>query len=135
MELTDDERNALVYYRVQKAKDILTEAVDVAGLNHWNLTVNRLYYAVFHICSALLLAKGFAARTHIGVILIMMREFVKTEILTKEDGALITTLFNMRNTDDYDDIFDWNESQVSPLIEPTRHLLAKIETLIQFIGA
>lgn len=65
----------------------------------------------------------------------MMREFVKTEILTKEDGALISTLFNMRNTGDYDDMFDWNESQVSPLIEPTRHLLAKIETLIQFIGA
>lgn len=66
---------------------------------------------------------------------IMMGEFVKTEILTKEDGTLISTLFNMRNTDDYDDMFDWNESQVSPLIEPTRHLLAKIGTLIQFIGA
>lgn len=135
MELTDDERNALVCYRVQKAKDVLSEAVDVAGLSHWNLTVNRLYHAIYHICSALLLAKGFEARTHSGVIQIMMREFVKTEVLTKEDGALISTLFNMCNTGDYGDMFDWNELQVSPLIEPTRHLLAKIETLIQFIGA
>lgn len=130
MGLTDDERDALVSYRANKAKIVLSEAIDVARLNHWNLTVNRLYYAVFHVCSAILLAKGFSARTHSGVIQIIMREFIKTNILTKEDGALISTLFNMRNTGDYDDMFDWDESQVSPLIEPTRSLINKIEKLI-----
>lgn len=130
MGLTTEERKVLVTYRINKARDVFTEAVDVARLNHWNLTVNRLYYAVFHICSAILLSKGYTARTHSGVIQIMMKEFVKTEVLSKEEGVLISTLFNMRNSGDYDDMFDWNESQVSPLIEPTRELLSKIEKMI-----
>lgn len=120
----------LVNYRLSKSKEVLVEAIDVANLNHWNLAVNRLYYAVFHSCSALLLSKGFSARTHHGVIKIMMMEYVKPEILTKEEGTLITTLFNMRNTGDYDDLYDWKESQVRPLIEPVKALLVKLETLI-----
>jgi len=89
MGLSDEERDALVSYRINKSKNVLTEAIDVARLNHWNLTVNRLYYATFHMCSAILLSKGYTARTHSGVIQIMMKEFVKTNVLTKDEGALI----------------------------------------------
>lgn len=130
MGLSDEERSALVSYRINKSKAVLKEAVDVARLKHWNLAVNRLYYAIFHICSAILLSKGYSARTHSGVIQIMMKEFVKTDILSKKDGSLISTLFNMRNTGDYDDLFDWDESQVAPLVGPTETLLLKIESLI-----
>lgn len=131
MGLTDEERNALVSYRINKSRSALIEAIDVARLNHWNLAVNRLYYSVFHMCSAILLLKGYSVRTHSGVIQIMMREFVKPGILLKDDGVLISTLFNMRNSGDYDDMFDWDESQVSPLIEPTKALLSKIESLMR----
>ncbi len=130
MGLTDEERDALVSYRINKSKAVFIEAIDVAHLNHWNLAVNRLYYAIFHICSAILLSRGYSARTHSGVIQIMMKEFVKTDILSKKEGVLISTLFNMRNSGDYDDMFDWDEAQVSQLIEPTRELLSKIEGLI-----
>lgn len=130
MGLTDEEREALVVYRIGKSKAVLKEAYDVAQLGHWNLAVNRLYYAVFHVCNAVLLSKGHTARTHSGVIQIMMKEFVKTGILSKEDGVLISSLFNMRNTGDYDDLFDWEETQISPLLLPTTNLIAKIENLI-----
>ncbi len=130
MGLTDEERDALISYRMDKSKLVLVEALDVARLNHWNLVVNRLYYSIFHMCSAVLLSKGFMAKTHSGVIQIMMREFVKTGILSKEDGVLISTLFNMRNTGDYDDLFDWDELQVAPLIEPTERLLSKLGLLV-----
>lgn len=130
MGLSEEEINALISYRINKSKSILTEALDVANLGHWNLSVNRLYYAVFHMCSALLLSRGHTARTHNGVIQMIMKEFVKTEILSKPEGSLISSLFNMRNTGDYDDLFDWNKEQVLPLIAPTEELLSKIEKLI-----
>lgn len=130
MGLKKTELKDLVDYRLNKSKEVLTEALDVAALNHWNLTVNRLYYAVFHSCSALLLSRGFSARTHHGIIKLMMMEYVKPEILTKEEGTLITTLFNMRNTGDYDDLYDWNEYQIAPLIDPVKSLLKKLQALI-----
>lgn len=130
MGLKKTELKDLVDYRLNKSNEVLIEALDVAALNHWNLAVNRLYYAVFHSCSALLLSRGFSARTHHGIIKLMMMEFVKPEILTKEEGTLITTLFNMRNTGDYDDLYDWKEFQVAPLIEPVKSLLEKLQTFI-----
>ena len=129
MGLTQDERSALVQYRLNKAQEVFTEATDVADLKHWNLAVNRLYYAVFHACGALLLTKGYTARTHSGIIHIILLEYVKTDILTKDEGSLISTLFNMRNTGDYDDLFDWTELQVAPLIEPVKNLLEKLKDL------
>lgn len=129
MGLTDEERDALIQYRLTKAQEVFKEATDVANLGHWNLTVNRLYYAVFHACSSLLLTKGHTARTHSGVIHLILLEFVKTNILTKDEGVLISTLFNMRNTGDYDDLFDWTEDEVVPLIEPVKSLLHKLGNL------
>ena len=45
--LTDEERDALVKYRIEKAYGTLVEAHDCADDNHWTLAANRLYYAAY----------------------------------------------------------------------------------------
>ncbi len=130
MGITEQEKKDLVDYRLNKSRDVFCEAKDVAELGHWNLTVNRLYYSVFHACSALLLSRDYSARTHNGVIKMMMLEFVKNNILLQEDGELISSLFNMRHTGDYDDFFDWKEEQVKPLIAKVEMLLEKLYNLV-----
>jgi uncharacterized protein (UPF0332 family) len=130
MALTDEEKASLIKYRLDKSYSILIEADDVANLGHWNLTVNRLYYAAFHACNALLLDNGLSARTHSGLIGLIGQNFIRANILSTEDGRLISNLFSMRQTGDYNDMFDWSESQVKPLIEPTRALVNKIKSII-----
>lgn len=68
--------------------------------------------------------------THSGIMRIMMLNFVKSERLTKDNGRLISSLFNMRQTGNYDDLFDWDQLNVEPLIAPTRALLNKLYSLI-----
>jgi hypothetical protein len=41
MSLTSDEREAIVSFRIQKAKDTLGEAEGIATLNYWNAVANR----------------------------------------------------------------------------------------------
>lgn len=130
MGLTDEERNDLIMYRLAKSEEVFQEALDVASMNHWNLTVNRLYYAVFHLCSAILLKDGHNARTNSGIIRMMMMHYVKTSLLTIKDGELITSLFNMRQSGDYDDLFDWTRNQIEPMIEPTRALMTKLRNFL-----
>lgn len=67
----------LINYRIAKAYEVYKEALDVASMEHWNLTVNRLYYSIFHIGSALVLSTGNAARTHKGIIQLLMRDCVR----------------------------------------------------------
>ena len=57
MALSIEEKRAIVKYRIQKAQSTMIEARDNANLMHWNLVANRLYYAVFHMASALLIDK------------------------------------------------------------------------------
>ena len=68
MSLTDEERDAIVFYRIQKSKDTLNEAIGIAQLKYWNAVTNRLYYACYYITSALLIKNGHNAQTHSGVI-------------------------------------------------------------------
>ncbi len=121
----------LINYRLAKADEVFQEALDVASMNHWNLAVNRLYYSVFHMASSLLLAAGFTARTDTGIIRLLLKEYVYAGALNEEDGKLISSLFNMRKTGDYDDMYDWEQEKVVPFIQPTRDLIDKIKLLVK----
>lgn len=55
MTLTDDERKAIIDYRIERAEMSFKEAEFVASGNFWNLAANRLYYSAFYMCEALLL--------------------------------------------------------------------------------
>jgi uncharacterized protein (UPF0332 family) len=98
MPLTDEERNAIAVYRLDKAKAALEEAKDCISLNHWNLVANRLYYAVYYASSALLISAGHAAKTHEGTIGMIGQFYVRTGILANEDGTLLARLQNLRHT-------------------------------------
>lgn len=130
MSLTIEERQALVEYRLEKSARTLIEAQDNARLGHWTLAANRLYYALFHAACALLVSKGLTAKTHSGIITLLAQKFVKGGFLTREDGALIARLQNMRQSGDYDDFFEWTEEDVKPMFPRTDQLLRKIQTLI-----
>lgn len=106
MPLTDEERRAIVVYRLEKAEGALVEARDCASLGHWTLAANRLYYAAYYASSALLISAGHLAKTHEGTIGMIGQHYVRTGILTNKDGSLLARLQNMRHTGDYDDFLD-----------------------------
>ena len=130
MTLSIDEKKAIIKYRIQKAWNSIQEADDNARLGYWTLAASRLYYAAYYMASALLVDKGFIPRSHSGVIHIIGSEFVKKDFLSKEDGRLISRLFNMRQSGDYDDLFDWTEEEVQPFFNKTKDFLARMEKLI-----
>lgn len=130
MGLTNSSKKDLIIYRLAKSEEVFKEALDVASLNHWNLAVNRLYYSLFHACTALLFSVGNNTRTHAGMVNQMRLNYVLTGILSKEEGDLISMLFNMRQSGDYDDLFDWDREKVEPLFSPTRSLLQTIKGLV-----
>jgi len=88
--LKEDERNDLVRYRIEKAHKVLEEARDNAKLRHWNLTGNRLYYSVFHMCQALLLSHGEITRRHAGMIHKIGQDFIVAGKLDRKYGSLIS---------------------------------------------
>lgn len=79
---------------------------------------------------AINLKQGETSKTHNGTFGIFSRNFIATGVLTKEEGSLYRTLFTMRQSGDYDDLFDWEEEDILPIMPKVEALLGKIENLI-----
>ncbi len=130
MGLSPEEIAAIISYRVEKSVQALKEAKDNAGLGNWSLTVNRLYYAVFYLALTINLKNQEMAKTHNGVYALFNKKYIATNVLNKEEGHLYRQLFTMRHTGDYDDLFDWTEDDVAPLIPKVESLLLKMSSLL-----
>lgn len=130
MTLQSEDRNAIVAYRIEKAINTIKEVKDVGALGYWTLAANRLYYAAYYASAALLINVGINATTHKGVIRKIGEEFVVKGLLSYDDSKLLGRLFTMRQTGDYEDMFDWEESDVGPLIPKVESYIDRITKLI-----
>lgn len=130
MSLNEEDIKAVVFYRKEKAYATLREAEDMIETKHWNLAIQRMYYACFYMASALLMSAGLKSQTHNGVVGQLGMHYVSKGLLTKEEGRLYSRLLQNRITGDYNDFFDFAEEDVLPLIEPVRKLVVKLEELI-----
>jgi uncharacterized protein (UPF0332 family) len=130
MTLTNDERDAVVSFRLQKAKDTLTEAEGIATLGYWNAVTNRLYYACYYITSALLIKNNYSAHTHSGIIHLLGLHFIKSGVVSKDAGRLYSKLFELGQTGDYDDLFNLSEEDVKPLIPLAKSYFNELTVLI-----
>ena len=131
MSLNDEEKRAVVAYRLDKANKTLDDAKKVIELELWATAANRLYYAAYYAVSALLLVNGLNAKTHDGIIRLFNMHYIKTEKIDLELGRQYNRLFTMRITGDYGDCFDLQEADVRPLLEPAEQLITKVISLIQ----
>jgi uncharacterized protein (UPF0332 family) len=129
VKLDKEEKEALVIYRKQKAADTLNEAEGIASLGYWNAVVNRLYYACYYMVTALLAHNNFFARTHSGVIRLFGLNFVSKGLIPKDQAKFYSKLFELRQTGDYDDLYNLTEKEVKPLIEPARQFIKAIEKI------
>jgi uncharacterized protein (UPF0332 family) len=129
MSLSSDDRKALVDYRIEKAWKSYDEAQKVAAISLWDLAANRLYYALYHAASALLLSDGLTSHTHKGLVTQISLNYVKEGKLTAEDGKLIRQLFNMRHEGDYEDFEETSEEDICIAMPKVKDLLSKMITI------
>jgi uncharacterized protein (UPF0332 family) len=130
MSLSNEERDAIVFYRMQKAIDTFNEAQGISQLGYWNAVVNRLYYSCYYITSALLIKNGHTAQTHGGVIRLFGLNFVLKGVVPPELSRFYSKLFELRQTGDYDDLYNMTEDEVKPLIEVASTYLEFINVLL-----
>ena len=58
------------------------------------------------------------------------QHYVRTGILTNDDGILLARLQNMRHTGDYDDFLDWTQQDVDPYFSKVEAYIDKIQSII-----
>lgn len=130
MSLTDEERAILVNLEYEKGKSFLEQAEKIVELGYWDMVANRLYYAVFHAVSALLIKNGHKVGTHKGVVLLFGQHYIKTGIFSPVEGRLYSQLQTMREKADYVCTFQTSQEEITPMLEPARKMIEKIGSII-----
>ncbi len=121
----------IVSYRRQKAHDLMRD-VDILMENElWNSTVNRMYYACFHIISALLIMNEIEVKTHMGVRQAFGLHFVKSGLLEPECGRIFSKIYDKRQSSDYDDFREFTREEVENLYPQILFLIGKVDKLIE----
>lgn len=126
MSLSDEERVAVVSYRIEKAQNAIEEAEKVSAIGLWNIVANRLYYALFYASTAILIKKGLTAHTHAGAIAMISLHLVQQGLLSTEDIRLIRKLFSLRQEGDYEDFVEVTEEEIQQYLPMVKILLDKM---------
>lgn len=128
--MTEEERDELVKYRIQKAEDTIKEIEPLTQQGFYNTAVNRLYYSCFYAVTALLVHHEIGTTTHSGVRNKFGHYFIKKGVISQKIGKAYSKLFNMRLTSDYGDFFDYAEEDVVDMLPDAQELIMEIKNLI-----
>lgn len=97
----DENTNAYIRYRLEKAQEVYQAACILADAQQWNSAINRLYYACFYAASALLLHKHIPAKSHSGVIGQFSEQIVRPGLVSIEDFRVYAKLLIWHSKGDY----------------------------------
>lgn len=131
MELSDKDRRTIVLMELEKAHKTFDDMEFCAKEQKWEAAANRLYYALFHAVSALLISGGLNVKSHRGILSLFGQHYVRTGLFASEDGSLLSDLVIMRDNADYNLFFEATQEKIFPYIEPTKSLIKKIEMYIK----
>lgn len=126
-----DAGEAVIAYRLERAREALEDARILAGASRWNACVNRLYYACFYAVSGLLLQQGLSSSKHTGVRGLFNLNFVRTGRFPKSLARTYNDLFAHRQEGDYIDFVDFEEAQVREWLGQAEAFLEQALSLIR----
>ncbi|MGE5343059.1 MAG: HEPN domain-containing protein [Candidatus Omnitrophota bacterium] len=102
--ITEQARN-LSEYRLNKAKNLLSQAELLLTNRQYDGSINRSYYAILNAVRAVLALVGIDNRSHQGVMSYFDRYFVKTGLFEKKFSKIIHSAFDTRQDNDYEDFY------------------------------
>lgn len=128
--LDEDSRKALIAYRIQRAYETLKEADVMIRESFYNASVNRMYYACYYAAVALLLKFDIQAQTHNGVKTMLGLHFISTGKLPLKIGKTFSTLFEKRQSGDYDDFVYCDRNMVEDLYPQAQLFIDSIKEML-----
>ena len=130
MELLKDgvgTRKDLVMYRIQVSKDNLRSAKILYDAEEYKGANNRAYYAIFYAINAIHALDGKAYKRHKDTIGNFNKDYIKTEIFSREIGRKIGEAEEIRHASDYDDFYIASREETERQIDVAGEFVQLVE--------
>lgn len=123
--------NGFAKYRLERAKQDLSDAEFNYQNNRFLNANNRAYYAIFHAIRAVLALEKKDFKRHKDVLAYFNQYYIKTEIFPKMISKKISQASKVREDSDYDDEFEPSAEETKMQIETARELIDLVEKYIE----
>lgn len=123
--------NALYQSAFDKAEDSFESAVVLFESHHYPGSVNRCYYAMYYIVSALVNEnRNKHIKTHNGLIRIFSEEFIKTGKFPKPLLITFKKILEKRQVADYDIYYNITEEETKSILNDTKEFIATLRKIV-----
>ena len=130
MTITEADRNTLLQYRIQQAHDTIEDVRLLLEHDRLRLAVNRIYYGMFYILTALALLFQFKTSKHQGLIGWFSKNFIKDNKIDRKYGEIIHKAFKSRTDSDYGDFINYEKADVLKMFAEMQDFISTIEKYI-----
>lgn len=124
--MSKDLTKELVHVKIEKAREAMGEATWCFDGEKYPAAVNRLYYAMYRACLALLVEEERVPVKHTAVIGLVNKKYVKENLLPKDVGRYLHRIQTARVEGDYKEKV-FNREDVKSLIDGGKEALVTIE--------
>lgn len=124
--MLDEERKALAKIRLDNANERLRFIPAILEIGDYKTAVNRAYYSIFYAMRAVLALDGFDSKKHSGIIAEFRKQYIKTGIFENDMSDIISDLFEVRSSSDYDDFYIISKSKVIEQYNKAEYFVKKI---------
>lgn len=128
--MRNDKSRDLANYRLDRAKEMIKDAKQLAEAGSYKSGNNRAYYAIFHAMRAVLALEGIDFKRHSGVIQYFQKEYIKPGKFEKSYSDIIMAASEIRNASDYDDFFLASKEETSKQINDAESFISVVENYL-----
>ncbi len=132
MTLNEKDRSEIIKYRIEQAHEALEEVSFLLKNNRLKLAVNRIYYGMFYIVSALAVKQRFKTSKHQQLLGWFNKGFIKTGTIPVKFGKIFRDAYSRRTDVDYGDIKEYFKEDVEEWYQQMKDFIIHVEKHIKY---
>lgn len=130
MSLENNERNELIKYRIDEAKESIEDVKLLIDNDRLRAAVNRIYYGMFYSLLALGLAYEFETSKHQQLIGWFNRNFIHEGLVDPKFGKIINKASIRRTKSDYESNVEFDKEVILEMYNEMKEFIIEIENFI-----
>jgi uncharacterized protein (UPF0332 family) len=131
MTIEDDDRENLIKYRLEQAKETISDVQLLIDNNRLRSAVNRIYYGMFYSLLALGLANRFETSKHAQLIGWFNKNFINQGLIDPKYGKIINKALNRRTKGDYDTYVEFEKDIVIEMFAEMQDFISEIKSYLE----
>lgn len=110
-------------HRIEKEKDLFSQAKILHENKKYDGCINRSYYAIFNAIRSLIAFLKVDSSKHSGVLSLFDRYFIKTGVMDKSLSKIAHLAFDSRQEFDYEDFYSPNQKEAKRQLDNCKRFI------------